>query len=96
MSLDLSPQSASLLEQEANRTGVSVDTLIERTFAPRRAAPVDNPMLQLLQTRLREAENTTPEEIAQADVEHRQWQENMNENRRVNGERLLFPEIPQS
>jgi hypothetical protein len=37
MSLDLSEYAASILEQEASRAGVSVNTLIERTFAPKRA-----------------------------------------------------------
>lgn len=38
MSLDLSEHAASILEQEASRAGVSVDTLIERTFAPKTAS----------------------------------------------------------
>jgi hypothetical protein len=39
MSLDLSPYAANILEQEASRAGVSVDTLIERTFPPRQQQP---------------------------------------------------------
>jgi predicted HicB family RNase H-like nuclease len=34
MSLDISPEVENLLEQEARRAGVSVDTLLTRTFAP--------------------------------------------------------------
>jgi hypothetical protein len=36
--LDLSPETETILEQEAAREGVSVDTLLRRTFAPQTAS----------------------------------------------------------
>lgn len=104
MSLDLAPELETILEQEAAREGVSVDTLIRRTFAPhsltsttlqnsgRITLSADDHVLRFLNARIQEAENATPEEIATADAEYKQWQQNMNETRRTNGERLLFPD----
>lgn len=93
MSLDLRPETESRVREYAAAEGVSVDDLISRAFPPRTPAPADNPMLQLLQARLREAENATAAEVARADAEYRRWQEGMNESRRANGERPLFPGI---
>ncbi|MBC8142922.1 MAG: hypothetical protein H7Y38_15975 [Armatimonadetes bacterium] len=94
MSLELSTDVELRVREYAAAEGVSVSDLIARTFPPRpRPVPADDPVLQFLNARLREAENATPEEIAAADVEYRQWQRNMNETRRESGERLLFPEV---
>jgi hypothetical protein len=44
---------------------------------------------------LREAEEATPEEQAEAEADWRTFAHNMNENRRATGERLLYPEVTQ-
>jgi hypothetical protein len=61
MSLELSPQAESILQEEASRAGVSVDTLIERTFAPRR-----NPVarVQALLTEWQQQDKTPTAETA--------------------------------
>ena len=104
MSLDLAPETEHILEQEAVREGVSVDTLIRRTFAPHpqkfggsqhkseSIIPADDPVLAFLNARIQEAEKASPEEIAVADAEYHQWQQDMDETRLANDERLLFPD----
>lgn len=98
--LDLSPETESRLLEYAAREGIDPDEALNRllrSVTPRRLEAVeaaDNPMLQLLQKQLREAENATPEEVARADAEWQQFQLNLNETRRTNDERLLFPLAP--
>jgi hypothetical protein len=60
MSLDISPEVENLLEQEARRAGVSVDTLLTRTFAPQTEPPSVNSAKQIrdLLTAWQKADNT--------------------------------------
>jgi hypothetical protein len=48
-----------------------------------------------LQAKLDAAANATPEEIAQAEAEWDTHKQAMNENRRITGERPVYPEGPQ-
>ena len=98
--LDLAPQTESLIQEYAAREGVSPDEAIVRLFKAAttaknepRPAVVDNPVLRLLEAQLREAETATPEEVTAANEAYRQWQHDIDEPRRINGERLLFPQV---
>ncbi len=53
------------------------------------------PGIAYLQAQLDVAANASPEEIAQADAEWEAHKQAMNENRRITGERLLYPDGPQ-
>ena len=46
-----------------------------------------------LEARLAEAENATPQEIAEANAEHNEFRKAMNANRRATGERILYPDV---
>ena len=50
------------------------------------------PSIAWLDAQLAEAENATPEEIAEAEAEWADFKHSMNETRRADGERLLYPE----
>jgi hypothetical protein len=96
MSLDLAPETESLIREYASREGMNADEYLHhllRTHAPRpKPVPADDPVLRFLQERLQEAESATPEEVAEDDAAFEQFQQAMNANRRANGERLLFPD----
>ena len=96
--LDLAPETEHRVHTFAAHEGVTVDEAINRllraSVPPRTPiVPADDPVLAFLQAQLREAENATPEEQAEAEAEWQTFAQNMNENRRVNGERLLYPEV---
>lgn len=120
--LDIAPETETILEREASREGVSVDTLIRRILVPRSAfampstvtpsgeemrarflallalpkeevARLNAPSIAHLEAQLAEADNATPEEIAQAESEWEAHKHSMNENRRATGERLLYIDV---
>ena len=95
MSLELSPETESRIQEYATHEGVTVGEAVNRLLRfPARplAAPVENQALRILRAQLRDAENATPEEVAEAETEWLTFQRNMNANRQANGERLLYPE----
>ena len=94
MPLDVAPEVESTVREYAAAEGVSIDELLARHFPPRRVAD-DDPVLQFLNERLRQIENMTEVEEEQADAEWQKFKRGINENRRINGERLLYPEEPQ-
>lgn len=50
------------------------------------------PSIAFLSAQLAEAENATPEEVAEANAEWEAYKKSMNDNRRLTGERLLYLE----
>jgi hypothetical protein len=64
--------------------------------APKTTAPVAvenaNPVLQLLHAQIEEANNATPDEIANANDEWHALKAQINDTRRANGERPLYRE----
>ena len=92
MSLELSPEIETTVREYAAAEGVSIDDLMARYFPPRRV-PAEDPVLQFLNAQIAEAQNATPEQIAEADAEWRDFRQSMNANRQANGERLLYPEV---
>lgn len=96
MSLELAPEVENTVREYAEAEGVSINDLLARTFPPRRppVAP-DDPVLVFLNSRLREAEDASPEEEVEAESGWQSFARNMNDNRRVNGERLVYPAVEQ-
>lgn len=103
--LEVSPALEAEITGRAEASGLSTDeylTMLLRTeprqtppASPDASPPADDPVLRFLNARLQEAETATPDETIEADAAYRRWQEAMNETRRQNGERLLFPEAGQ-
>jgi hypothetical protein len=93
MSLDLAPETETILEQEAARAGVSVDTLLRRTFAP--SSPQPDPKARKLMEAIRQwqAEDATDndEELSLRDQERAALESNLDQNRQQLGMRPLFP-----
>lgn len=91
MSLELAPEIEEAVRAYAEAEGLSINDLLARHFLPQRVA-ADDPVLQFLNDRLRQAQIAAPAEQAQAEAEWEKFKQGMNENRRRNGENLLYPE----
>ena len=92
MPLDIAPEIENIVREYAEAEGISINDLLARCFPPRRIPP-DDPVLKFLNDRLRQAEGASPAEQTEAEAEWQSFQNNINENRRANGERLLYPEV---
>lgn len=90
--IDLSPETETILAQEAAREGMSVDALIRRTFAPHAPQP-DSKALRLMEAiRAWQTEDATDDEevLLERDQARIILQANLDQNRQKAGMRLLF------
>ena len=96
MALDVAPQTQNRLHKYAEDHGISADEAINRllrTVESPRPVLESDPVLQFLSEQLREAEGATLQEEADAEADWIAFQQNMNENRQINGERLLYTAV---
>lgn len=93
------------IEREAQRTGKSpaelVAEVLKKTFSatidPEEQRRLNAPSIALLEVWLKRAEvPATPEQIAQAEAEQREFMRNMNLSRKEAGERLHYPDVEKS
>ncbi len=92
--LDLSPETEMLLQQEAAREGVSIETLIRRTFAsrPNPHNPKANRLIQTIHQWQTEDGTANEAELTQRDQARKELQTNLDNARHQADMRSLFPE----
>jgi hypothetical protein len=92
VTIELSPDETSRLEAEARRRGLETDEAAKRLIVER--LPSEQPgaaTLALLKQWEEEDETDDPEEIARRIKDWEEFRDEINETRRSNGERILYP-----
>jgi dimeric dUTPase (all-alpha-NTP-PPase superfamily) len=92
--IDLPQSVEARLEEEAQKAGVSVHELVQRTIAEKFPVELDEnaQALRLIEQWIAEAP-TDPEQIKEAEEDLREFQRSINQTRKEAGARLVYPEV---